>query len=224
MTDTTATAPAAPADATPAVQTPKQSKIAADAKAREADKAAADAQVAEDQAAYDQAKKDLQAAHDAQVKAEAEAFDALTKAADVVEPPPADPTDEAAITARTATVVANTEIVGLAIKTDAAAKAAQVEVDKAAKVFAVAKERLAASLAAAAALHPINEKTPWYYCLESAHSIDFKSLDRFFQFDGPGCPVCPAEKRQVSAAVADGFGVYPPGVLAISERLTGGRV
>jgi hypothetical protein len=228
MTDTAAATPAPPATDAPAkdaaVKTPKQAKIEADAKAREADKAAADAQVAEDQAAYDIAKTEFQAAHDAQVKADAEAFDALNKAADIVEPPPADPTDEKAVEAHTAAVVANAELVSAAVKTAAAAKEAALETEKKSKVLVAAKDKLVASQAAAAALQPINEKTPWYYCLEHGHSAELKSLARFFQSADVGCPVCPTEKRQVTAAAVDGFGVYPPGILAISERLIGGRV
>jgi len=205
------------------VQTPKQAKVASDAASRAADKAAADAQVAEDQAAFDAAKAAQATAHDVAVKAEADAFAALSAASDIQVPPAADPTDDAAVAARNAILASNGNLVSEAVRLDQAAKDAQAALDKANAAVVAAKDKLVASSFIAAGLTATNENSPWYYCLEHTHTGDIKSSSRFFQSDETGCPVCPQCKRQVSAAQADGFGIYPPGILAVADRLAGGR-
>jgi hypothetical protein len=208
----------------PAVQTPKQAKIATDAAARKAEKAAADAQVAEDTAVFEAAKAAQKTAFEVKTKADADAFAALAKASDVAIPPPADPTDTAAVAARNAILVANSILVSEAVTTQQTAQEAEVVLERANAEVVRAKDALVASTAVAAGLADVSENSPWYYCLEHTHSGDLKSTARFFQSDETGCPVCPQCKRQVSAAPTTGFGVYPPGVLAIHERLTGGKV
>jgi hypothetical protein len=213
MTDT--------ATASPAVLTPKQAKIATDAAARKAEKDVADAQVKEDTAVFDAAKAAQKIAFDVKTKADQAAFDALAKASDITVPPPADPADEAAVTARNAILVANTALVTDAVQTQQAAKEAEIALEKANGDVVRAKDALVASSAIAARLGAVSETSPWHYCLEHTHTGDIKSTSRFFQSDETGCPVCPQCKRQVSAASASGFGVYPPGILTLAERLAG---
>jgi hypothetical protein len=206
-----------------AVKTPQQAKIAADAESRAADKARADAQVVEDAAVLDAAKAAATAAHDAKVKAEQAAYDAVNAAADAKAPPAANPADAAAVAAYTAAVAENTVLAQAAIQTHGAAKAAAEVSAKADEALVAARDRWLASVAAADKFKAVSTTSPWYYCLQHTHSGDLKSALRFFQSDDPGCPVCPQCKVQVSAASVSGFGVYPPGIIAVAERL-GGRV
>jgi hypothetical protein len=61
----------------------------------------------------------------------------------------------------------------------------------------------------------------WQYCLDPKHpgANEVIHVARFFQFDGEGCPVCPACGKQVSAIPAVKDGVYPSGLLAVAARL-----
>jgi hypothetical protein len=72
--------------------------------------------------------------------------------------------------------------------------------------------------------------TPNFYCLDSRHSPHIATPDRFFTFDGEGCPVCPVCKdrfgkpKQVNAHPVEpdlnGIVQIPQHLVTLDQRLT----
>jgi hypothetical protein len=207
--------------ATTTVKTPAQAKKEADALARQAEKDQVDAQVAEDQAVLDQAKARQKTAIEAKAKADADLVAALDAIADaqLAEAAAAAENDPATIEEAQAE---SAKLAFAAIKAHAEADTAAKNKLKADEAVVAAHEKLLDSTVKQASLKPVTDESPWHYCLETGHATDLKHHTRFFQSDDAGCPVCPSCRRQVSAVPADAFGVYPPGILAVHERLTKG--
>lgn len=174
-------------------------KADADATLRAEDKKNADTNVADLTKQLSAVNAELKAAQAEQTKADAALAKAEAKAS-------ANPDDG---------VAANEAFAAYNAAVDAAGAVGKATV----KVVEV-ETALAEAKAAAEALKPIGKDAQWYYCLESSHAKEVIDDERFFQSDSERCPTCPVCRREVSAVLASGYGIYPSGILSVAARLS----